>query len=341
MIFRRFLRMLSIICSLTLFVSMFSAAEILFYSSRTGNHEIYTMNDDGSHIQQLTDNPLADKRPRWAPDGKKIVFQRGLVPKDPLAVTQSNILVMDADGRNEYQLTDSPETDERPSWHPNGTRIAFSFYLWTGRGKRTPTNIALINLQTGKVKQLTQNPRLGISDNPDWSPNGRQIVFEHSDEFGRNIWTMTADGKHAKRRSPPSEDILLIRYVPRWSPDGVHILYPEAEYRRLPGKLELAGMRLIVQNVLTGSREIHDLPKGFLVSTVCWMADGREVLFSASNRNVNTVDVIYRYPLDTRELIPLTNPRDNYYVSDWRPGNLYVSPKGKLTGLWGHIKQAK
>ena len=152
---------------------------------------------------------------------------------------------------------------------------------------------------------------------------------------------MTADGKHDKRRSPPSEDILLIRYRPRWSPDGVHILYPEAEYRRHPNRLELTGMRLIVQNMLSGTREIHDLPKGFLVSYVSWMADGRAVLFSAANRNVNTVDVIYRYPLDTQELIPLTNPRDDYYVSDWRPGRLYVSPKGKLTGLWGHIKQAK
>ena len=112
-------------------------------------------------------------------------------------------------------------------------------------------------------------------------------------------------------------------------------MYPEAEYRRLPGKLDLVGMRLIIQNVLTGSREIHTLPKGFLVSYLCWMADGREVLFSAADRNVNTVDVIYRYPLDTRELIPLINPRDNSYVSDWRPGRLYVSPKGKLTGLWG------
>ena len=341
MIFRRFLRMLSVICSLTLLVSMFSAAEILFYSSRTGNHEIYTMNDDGSRIRRLTDNPLADKYPRWSPDGKKIVFERSLAPKDLLADRESKIFVMDADGRNEHQLTASPESSERPSWHPDGTRIAFSVYLWTGRGKMTPTNIAVINLQTGKVKRLTNHQENGLSDHPDWSPNGRQIVFEHSDEFGRNIWTMTADGKHDKRRSPPSEAILLIRYIPRWSPDGVHILYPEAEYRRHPNRLELTGMRLIIQNVLSGTRELHDLPKGFLVSKVCWMADGREVLFAASNRNVNRVNVIYRYPLDTRELIPLTNPRDNYYVSDWRPGNLYVSPKGKLTGLWGHIKQAK
>lgn len=337
MIFRRFLAILSIICSLMLLISPFAAAEILFFSARTGDHEIYTMNDDGSRIQRLTDNPLADVHPRWSPDGRKIVFIRKPMFKGPVLTDLiiSNIFIMDADGRHEHQLTDTPANYSIPVWHPDGNRIAFSVY------KAGTTDLAVMNLQTGKVKRLTKNPEKGLSESPDWSPNGRQIVFEHSDEFGRNIWTMTADGKHHKRRSPPNKDIdvLILRYRPRWSLDGVHILYPEPEYRRLLGKLDLVDMRLIIQNVLTGSREIHTLPKGFLVSYLCWMADGREVLFSAADINVSRVNVMYRYSLDTRELIPLTDPRDSYNVSDWRPGNLYVSPKGKLTGLWGHIKQ--
>ena len=337
MIPKRFFPMLSVICSLTLLVSTFTAAEILFFSSRTGNHEIYTMNDDGSRIQRLTDNPLADRYPRWSPDGKKIVFDRGLAFKGPmpLGASKSQIFVMDARGRNEHQLTDTPAEYKRAAWHPDGNRIAFSIY------EADQTYIAVMNLQTGQVKRLMNNPESWLSGSPDWSPNGRRIVFEHSDEFGRNIWTMTADGEHDKRRSPPNKDVdvLILRYVPRWSPDGVHILYPEPEYKRLPHKFELVESRLIIQNVLTGSREIHTLPKGLLISTVCWMADGREILFSAADRNVNRIDVIYRYRFDTRKLIPLTDPRDNYYVSDWRPGNLYVSPRGKLTGLWGRIKQ--
>ena len=60
---------------------------------------------------------------------------------------------------------------------------------------------------------------------------------------------------------------------------------------------------------------------------------------AAADRSMNTVDVIYRYLLDTRRLIPLTNPRDNYYVTKWRSGSLYVSPKGKLTSLWGVLNK--
>lgn len=322
------LPILYLTCSLTLLVSTLAPAKILFYSSRTGNHEIYTMNDDGSHIQRITDNPLADVNPRWSPDGSKIVFER--------AFTHENrkIFIMDADGRNEHQLTDTPADYRRPAWHPDGNYIAFSVRQ---EGKR---DLSVMNLKTGKVKQLTNNPKDGLSENPDWAPNGRQLVFEHRDEFGRNIWTIAADGRHQKRRSPPSQDASLFRYRPRWAPDGVHILYPEAEYRGPGFQGGLVAMRLIVQNVLTGTREVHPLPKGFLVSTVSWMADGRAVLFSASNRNVNTVDVLYRFPLASRKLIPLTNPLHNYYVSDWKRGKLYVSPKGQLTTLWARLKQA-
>ncbi len=329
MISKHFLLIASIICSCTLLVATFVSAKILFYSSRTGNHEIYMMNDDGSNIQRLTDNPMADRNPRWSPDGKKIVFERAFIHEN------RKIFIMDADGRNERLLTDTPADYRKPAWHPDGNRIAFS--IW----EKETTDIAMMDLKTGEVKRLTNNLEGGLSTSPDWSPNGRRIVFEHSDAFGRNIWMMNADGKHKKRRSPPRDDILFFRYSPRWSPDGIYILYPEAIYKQLPGKFDLASMRLIIQNVLAGTREVHELPKGFLVVCANWMSDGRDVLFSASDRNVSRVNGIYRYRLRTRELIPLTDPRYTYYVTDWRPGSLYVSPKGKLTGLWGRIKQAE
>ena len=86
---------------------------------------------------------------------------------------------MNVDGRNEYLLTDTPADYRRPAWHPDGNHIAFSV------GEAGKTDIAVMNLQTGKVKRLINNPEGGLSESPHWSPNGRQIVFEHSDEFGR------------------------------------------------------------------------------------------------------------------------------------------------------------
>ncbi|MEZ5345189.1 MAG: DUF5050 domain-containing protein [Pyrinomonadaceae bacterium] len=74
--------------------------QILFYGEKDGNPEIYIMNAENEReIKRLTNNPLMDIRPRWSPDGRKIVFERGDKK------TNQHIFIIDADGQNERQLT--------------------------------------------------------------------------------------------------------------------------------------------------------------------------------------------------------------------------------------------
>ena len=49
--------------------------EIVFYSFRTGNRDIFVMSAEGGTPRQLTNDPGQDHYPDWSPDGKKIVFQ--------------------------------------------------------------------------------------------------------------------------------------------------------------------------------------------------------------------------------------------------------------------------
>lgn len=49
-------------------------SEILFVSDQTGTYQLYSMNEDGSHIQQLTDNPdISVTDAKWSPSGKSIL----------------------------------------------------------------------------------------------------------------------------------------------------------------------------------------------------------------------------------------------------------------------------
>ena len=49
--------------------------QIVFYSFRTGNRDIFTMTADGRTKLQLTNDPGADHYPDWSPDGENVVFQ--------------------------------------------------------------------------------------------------------------------------------------------------------------------------------------------------------------------------------------------------------------------------
>ena len=50
------------------------------FGSDGGDHDIYTVEPDGSNLSRLTDdNTYLDIRPSWSPEGKKIVFERELV----------------------------------------------------------------------------------------------------------------------------------------------------------------------------------------------------------------------------------------------------------------------
>src|SRR5205823_536012 len=84
--------------------------KIVFEGHTSGVH-IYTMDPDGTHVQQLTTGPASDLTPKWSADGARIVFTR-ILPGPP---TNSEIYVMNADGTAQTRLTNDPAEDARPS----------------------------------------------------------------------------------------------------------------------------------------------------------------------------------------------------------------------------------
>jgi len=99
---------------LTLFFFPFNAlaeSKIAFFSNRDGNHEIYTMNPDGTNQTRLTNIPAGDTVPAWSQDGTKIVF-------DSKRDGNYEIYVMNSDGSNQTRLTNNSTDDRTPSWSP-------------------------------------------------------------------------------------------------------------------------------------------------------------------------------------------------------------------------------
>lgn len=97
------------------------ALKIAFVSDRSGSDEIYICNVDGSNLLQLTKlgNARTPGRPRWSPDGQKIVF-------DSVMRGRTTIFVTYANGGEPRPLTDQASESLNPSWSHDGRWIYFT-----------------------------------------------------------------------------------------------------------------------------------------------------------------------------------------------------------------------
>ena len=203
-------------------------AQIAFSSDRNGDYEIYVMDVDGGNLQNLTNHRAWDGSPSWSPDGKRIAFLSRRDGHVMHGIPTSEIYVMDADGRNQQNLTNNPSSDSSPSWSPDGKRIAFD----SNREGRFNWEIYAIDADGGNLQRLTNNPDdNGHPDDryPSWSPDGKRIIFsarreghfENKFAVTYEIYVMDVDGGNQQRLTNNRNNEL----PPVWSPDGKRIAF--------------------------------------------------------------------------------------------------------------------
>ncbi|MBI5930882.1 MAG: serine/threonine-protein kinase [Chloroflexi bacterium] len=194
-----------------------SDQKIAFASRRSGNLDIYTINPDGSGVQQITQNAdLQETGPAWSPDGTKIAFYayEG-------ASGNGDIYVMDADGSDIINLTNSPADDDRyVTWSPDGTRLAFHSNRPGEVDGSRDFEIYIYSFTDEKTTQITFNDTFDLG--PDWSPDGSFIAFHRLERNKYRIYAIRPDGTGGRLLSP---DDLNDAYFPTWSPDGHSIAF--------------------------------------------------------------------------------------------------------------------
>jgi TolB protein len=132
--------------------------KIVFVSTRGGAPALWVMSVDGGDARQVTVDELGAFAPDWSPDGKRIAFfDHCCVPEN------SDILVINANGKHAMPLTQSFGNNLDPNWSPDGQKIAFD------HASGPFTDIYVANADgSGAPTAITSTP--GVSEfDPDWS----------------------------------------------------------------------------------------------------------------------------------------------------------------------------
>lgn len=179
------------------------------FATAPDDNEVFVMNIDGTGIDNLTDNTVADGNPDWSPDGERVVFE---TDRDG----NQEIYVMDADGSNPIRVTNDPAADFRSAWSPGGNLIAFTR---TTDGFDSREIFAIEVDGTGPVN-LTDNTE--ADQHPEWSPDGGRILFEGARTGDRELFLMDPDGSNVvPLTATPGERETTARFAP----DGGRIAF--------------------------------------------------------------------------------------------------------------------
>ncbi|MFC1629126.1 TolB family protein [Gemmatimonadota bacterium] len=260
-----------------------SSEKIVFRSNRTGNYEIYSINPNGTGLQQLTFDDGDDSEPSLAPNGR-IVFHSD---RDGAV----EIYSMDLDGGNVKQVTDNDARDSHPEWSPDGRLIAFQRYVFWGNDE-----VYVMNSDGSSARNLT-NTLLEQELWPSWSPDGSRIFFCRGGDIyvvgvngsGLSQLTTGTDWDYSPSCSPDGTTITFNRYSqiflmdldgsnirqvvyvfegsssdwePVFSPDGSQIIFVRSESN---------GSRLMIVNVDgSNARDLTGLQPGFYNTCPDW-----------------------------------------------------------------------
>lgn len=159
----------------------------------TGYHHLFVVPAEGGTPRQITSGEFQHRGgPRWAPDGKSLIFSSNRSPDWEYEFANSEVYSVALDGGEIRPLTDRNGRDNAPAVSPDGQWIAY-----VGHEDRKQTyQVAALHLMRsdGSDKRLLTGDLDRTVSSPAWTADGKGIVVSYHDRGDTKIARVGLDG---------------------------------------------------------------------------------------------------------------------------------------------------
>jgi TolB protein len=222
----------------------------------------------------------------------------------------ADVYVVDADGGNLRQLTDTAECEDTPTWSPDGQQIVAASKLDC---EDASSSLVVLNSDgSGEPKRIVEAPALW----PDWSPDGRHLVYMGANSAGDDslIFVSDADGTNAQPLELPG---INSPTEPTWAPDShrIALVSPTGTYdHENPADWNedvyvTDADATAIERVTTTAGNDHWPP--------AWSPDGTMLIYSADGPEAKQGDLMALH-LASGRITRLTDTATTELMADWR-----------------------
>ncbi|MBU6389584.1 PD40 domain-containing protein [Patescibacteria group bacterium] len=147
---------------------------LLSPNGTAGERDILLISRDGNDVTNLTINkPKSDLvsgglNPTFSPDYTRIAYVA-----TPTGSNNSQIFIMDTNGKERQQVTYSTGSKYNPSWSPDGSALLYSRSTGENNNSELKTSIWKLDLKTGKETDLGV-----VGTIPIWLSSGAEFSFQ-------------------------------------------------------------------------------------------------------------------------------------------------------------------
>ena len=296
------------------------------YYPLINNHSI-PMEKFEQRTEHKKDGSYFNLAPRFSPDGERYVYYSN-------AGGRYSIWLAGTQGLAEPQMVFRGEKSSQAeefyylrsalSWFPDNQRIAFAAKTATG------DKIQILNVNSKKIVQTISIPELQAIYEADVAPDGGSLILAAQKNMQADLYLYDLQTEELTQLTDDSyEDA-----HPRFSPDGIHIVY-DSERKTEQRENNYGLFANLKRDIFTLNLETGEVVERTFENYDCfnplWAENGKKILFLSYKYNLANYEVL---DLETGQRAELTNCLAGIMNGDISLDDNYLVMSNYFDGAW-------